>query len=1388
MRNALAISNGNVTLSRGTLGNSLDDFLETYYQNQPLVISDAVLAADDGAGNTVVVTGRATFLGAPDLPVTARISLDENGAARARFAYKLRETQPGPTAWTFSRSFPRLPPVWNHGNGPPADDLPLELIPAQKPYVDSLNLFDTYFVVATHEHPDAEFQVPLEPGINLVTRLRPQGLAGILTQGFDDTLALSMHGPIRIPKPTDRTLPVRPGQRVWDRPDVPGIHLSAPLPLSFKVGGLSFEEAQLRIYTPLTSEWLDQNPSFPPVHGYSGRLTIPSADITLALAADLQWGLPQAYLSADCEGVTLGKLTQLIDLCGTDSLSASLPNELRDAVEKLEKLELEYVGLMLSLTGTTPTLQRVCFTVGMPRLEWKVWGDHLKVDDISCRFEVTQPFSRGSQVAVTLRGRIEVEGVPLTIEARSDNGFSVSAYLDGARTVPLERLLKTYAPGAPAVGDLTVGTLSLNVAPGRAYSMAMLLAGNSKPWTIPVGRSNLTISDLLVQLSYPKGGPLWGSFAGTARLGKELSLAVGYTMPGNLSLRGTFNDIKLRKLISELCDLAGVMPADFDLTFSSASVLVQQRGSDFVLQVAAAMKDVGLFAFESSKVGTKWGFTAGVDLGATRLSGLPGLSALKPIEDFVRLQKLMLILSSHDNANFQFPSLAQFNTPSLGSANVSLPAQTRGVTKGFMAFAEWQLDPNNKQHGLLMKLLGLGGTQRVTLAVGENPAMDSRLFFGQSGKLQNHPFNYQLGVMLNKGQASLFLTGNITFNIQGQPQTFDTTMMSVPTGMFFSATMKGSAPVDCKFFKLSNLALQIGVNWGGIPSLGIAANIDVKRFHSSVAIFFDSTNPARSLVAGSISELTLRDVVDTLAGGVTPSSIDDVLAQVALKGTQRFKLPGSLSDALDTRDIAQVSAAFSSAARMQIPGASEQVLLCVNKAGSAWHLTDLTKMRHYALVKRGNDIEVSIEPQFYFAPQPTFIGSLSFPQGYYVNAGISFAGFEASTTVEIRANTGIAVDAQMDKMVILDEKLFCLAALQGGGGPRISIATFNQPSQPEARFRAPHFYINGSMTLLGVKQGIFATVSTAGIDFELVGKLVPGVSFDLDARFGKRGLGANGKVRASVGTVDLGPLGKAKINTDIELEVDLKLNTTPRDVTVKPGASFPVNTTVLENELLQLVFQADGNLVLYSNAGAGTEAVWATGTNGRGSSRLDFQGDGNLVIYAGNGKAIWASNTNMPNMARLVLQGDGNLVMYDTGNRPKWASNTCGAGGGASIELEGSFVFAGQEVNLGKFRLDASADAFERLPNVVSKKAEDALREVFKDATRWTNAVSNGVIEGANDTAKVFRDVYGKSEKEAKALANNMNKGAKAVENVAKDVGKSAEKTAKKAVKKMKFW
>ncbi|WP_426478355.1 PQQ-binding-like beta-propeller repeat protein [Chryseobacterium sp. CBSDS_008] len=103
------------------------------------------------------------------------------------------------------------------------------------------------------------------------------------------------------------------------------------------------------------------------------------------------------------------------------------------------------------------------------------------------------------------------------------------------------------------------------------------------------------------------------------------------------------------------------------------------------------------------------------------------------------------------------------------------------------------------------------------------------------------------------------------------------------------------------------------------------------------------------------------------------------------------------------------------------------------------------------------------------------------------------------------------------------------------------------------------------------------------------------------------------------------------------------------------------------NNRYYLIFQNDGNLVLYNRAGA---SIWDARTTNRGVKAI-FQEDGNLVVYTpGNGVAF-SSNTNGRRADKLTVQDDGNLVIYSRSN-PVWASkdgnkndNGYGRGGGS---------------------------------------------------------------------------------------------------------------------------
>lgn len=85
-------------------------------------------------------------------------------------------------------------------------------------------------------------------------------------------------------------------------------------------------------------------------------------------------------------------------------------------------------------------------------------------------------------------------------------------------------------------------------------------------------------------------------------------------------------------------------------------------------------------------------------------------------------------------------------------------------------------------------------------------------------------------------------------------------------------------------------------------------------------------------------------------------------------------------------------------------------------------------IRHYTLAKKDNNIVVSTAAQFYCAPQDTFIGSISFPEGFYINEGIQFFGFDAEAEIMISSDKGIAFKAEMDPIIIGNKSLFSITA------------------------------------------------------------------------------------------------------------------------------------------------------------------------------------------------------------------------------------------------------------------------------------------------------------------------------------------------------------------------
>ncbi|MDQ3123477.1 MAG: CHAP domain-containing protein [bacterium] len=137
-------------------------------------------------------------------------------------------------------------------------------------------------------------------------------------------------------------------------------------------------------------------------------------------------------------------------------------------------------------------------------------------------------------------------------------------------------------------------------------------------------------------------------------------------------------------------------------------------------------------------------------------------------------------------------------------------------------------------------------------------------------------------------------------------------------------------------------------------------------------------------------------------------------------------------------------------------------------------------------------------------------------------------------------------------------------------------------------------------------------------------------------------------------------------------------NATFRGNALNSGETLFQNQYLASSDLRHtLIFQTDGNLVIYNGSGA----VWSAQTGGKGGVRLIVQSDGNLVLYNSANQPVWNTATFSNSLASLVMQDDGNLVLYGPGALWNTQTNTGNYG-----SYYGNFqLTSGQTLSKGQY-------------------------------------------------------------------------------------------------------
>ncbi len=1098
------ISRKTLSLSSSDFPGTLSDFFTLCYNDRTLNLSQVKLVAVDDKNQRIEITGVGSYLEVPDVQARIQCWLDDSQQVQLTVAYQLLGANPGPNDWRFSKSFPDLPKTPDETQPILFDRETGESWQKERVPLDDFAFFNASFVASSCDTVDSQSQQPLKKGINFLAKIRPEGPLAIAANAFKVTSELSVHGRIRLPVRGETTAKLRTqfmdtGANFlfpWHVDDqvehgLPGILLTIAIGINDSLGKntLTLDADSLMVYTPISDDWVmsSTNPAFKPVQGFSGSMAIPSASIETDITLPFEPGIHQWLGIAQCEGLSLGNLSQMAGLSGSkDGFMGNLPKELQKMGKGLGKLAFTGFSVRVDYSDLKAiAVKNITVEIGMPELNWEIWPDRFELTRISCTFTIDNPFSTQKTkpriISTKLQASMDLGDVSCSVTADSRDHFTLYAQMDAGNTIPLGQLLKKYASDIPVPAELTVSTLRLGVSPGNSYSLAMAMDGEEGSFPIPIGPATLQVDDISMFVAYEKSQGFRGSVSGVVNY-RNYSLSMTYDTPGDVLIYSYIPKTSLNELLTTFTAGELKLPKSFDLDFENNTVQIQKAGKDYTFVLVTEVANTGSLALQIGKQQGQWGTAFGLVLNESKISKLPGLQALKVIDDTVTLTELTLLVSSFDSPSFTFPEMAAFSNPSLSSSSIPMPSGG-GVVAGFNAHASWQLDTKQKDMKLLKQILGLDPAIEVTLQVAENPSDATRLFTSISTKLMGkYPLAAQFGFMLEKGKVSLFLAGQLTLKIQKQPVNFNMAMSLLPTGVYFAGSATGT--INFGNVKLSNMGLALGVNWGGIPSVGIAAQIDTKKFSSSIAVIADSTDPSKSVLAGSVSQMTLADITREFAKVVKlPAEVNKVFKSIKLRAVRTFAIDSKTVNALDGKDYAAVSAAFA-AVEVAISASEEMLLIVVRKQGRIWSLTDMAQgMRHYTVTLKGKVLEVAITPQVYIAPTGARMGTLTFTQGYFLSGCLQILGQRWATQVEISDRKGIAATSYMDKpLQIVHKDFFRFSDYDNKRGPLISLSSFKQPKHEIPALRNPHMALSGRLRLLGQESAALANITTKGVD------------------------------------------------------------------------------------------------------------------------------------------------------------------------------------------------------------------------------------------------------------------------------------------------------------------
>lgn len=881
-----------------------------------------------------------------------------------------------------------------------------------------------------------------------------------------------------------------------------------------------------------------------------------SGKSTLNLGIDIA-GLKEPWTFTSNASIDFSGFEPLSLLPGLLPTSAyALPSKLQQAPKiELEELTLVYDPKKNSFTNFK-------LNVGNPQM-WDLLPGYFAIGNTALKLDV----KRGTDTTITgeISGNVQLLNTLrffLKAEKTEDDWLFSGELVDGevSFTRMAEYLLQTKLPAMP---NLALNELSLKNVSAKHGSFEF--KAGMAPWALEVGIFTVAINGLEVTVDRNQAGKLSGKVAGSANLLGMTDIGMSYELPANnIKVAAKLPDLDLRKIVESLVGNLPI-PEDINIKFTQSAIFFEKDGGNYLFALGTVVNNWGTIMVQVKKdVQDGWGLLAGIALRkGWKLSDLN--SAFSAFDNFV-FQEMGLVFSTMRSRNLKFPSVKDFPGFPEPGTGIDFPKEIDRVVKGITFFSKVTVE-GNPAFDELKQFFPLGEASLEVQVMASYDPMQLRLRAALKGPFNPlgplAPFSIErAGVDFIGGQGGVAAGVEMDFSLGLQDQFsrdfFGTDRLKFGGNVYVRArAIDGSGYISSplkdlfgiKGLSVGRSAMLIGCTYEGVPFMGVFGEVAYEKFAGMLAVYINPENPARSAVVGSMSPLSLNNIVEAFAMEPAPKPMQAVLKQVNLRGAVTFDLaktsdPELLKDLNATTPSKKLRDGFRNNGKISLTPGDDQIVITRQKENALWFLTDRDKQNVYRIEHTKGKLIAELNPQLYIAPQQTTIGPYEFQEGLRLSGSLQLFGLKSTSKVNFNKSKGLAVRSEIAPINLLNGVLKF-----NGGSPTkpavLSISTYEQEGhkyEPK-----PHFLVRGYLNVLGFEMNTDVFATTSGLKAHFSGstphksthlKYTVNALFDASSKPNFKG---DGSFELAVKeTIDLGVFGKIKIDTSAGIAYKLQ--------------------------------------------------------------------------------------------------------------------------------------------------------------------------------------------------------------------------------------------------------